>query len=69
MFDVIIIESSALEALNKSKEWVSFADKIITVFESGQKVTYKTKQHIEYLKSLDGKFAGWILNMVYLNSK
>lgn len=69
MFDVIIIESSALETLNKSKEWVSFADKIITVFESGQKVTYKTKQHIEYLKSLDGKFAGWILNMVYPNSK
>jgi capsular polysaccharide biosynthesis protein len=62
-FDIIIIETSALDTLHQSKEWISFADKIITVFESGQKLTDALNQQIGYLKSLNEKFAGWVLNM------
>jgi polysaccharide biosynthesis transport protein len=61
-FDIIIIESSALDTLNRAKEWVIFSDKILTVFEAGQSVTEPMKLQIEYLKST-GKFSGWILNL------
>ena len=63
LFDIIIIESPALDTLNKSKEWTSFANKIVTVFESGQVISDQINQNIEYLKSLNGKFIGWIFNM------
>jgi succinoglycan biosynthesis transport protein ExoP len=64
IFDVIIIEASALDTLNLSKEWVQFSDKIITVFEAGHNITEKYKRHIQYLKKQDGKFIGWIINLV-----
>jgi len=64
-FDVIIIETSALNTLNKSKEWNTFADKILTVFESDKKITNSQQADIKYLKSLDGKFMGWVLNVVH----
>ncbi|NNU33330.1 hypothetical protein HK413_02625 [Mucilaginibacter sp. S1162] len=64
MFDVIIIEASALDTLNVSKEWVQFSDKIITVFEAGHNITEKYKRHIQYLKNQNGKFIGWVINLV-----
>ncbi|MDF2435521.1 MAG: polysaccharide biosynthesis transport protein [Mucilaginibacter sp.] len=45
-FDIIIIEAPALDALNKSKEWALFADKILTVFEAGKTITGNDKEHI-----------------------
>jgi succinoglycan biosynthesis transport protein ExoP len=63
-FDVIIIEASSLDNLNKSKEWVAFSDKILTVFEAGNNINEKYKQNIEYLKSTNEKFTGWVLNLV-----
>ncbi|SDS88246.1 Uncharacterized protein involved in exopolysaccharide biosynthesis [Mucilaginibacter mallensis] len=64
-FDVIIIETSALNTLNKSKEWNTFADKIMTVFESDKKISNSQHADIKYLKSLDEKFIGWVLNVVH----
>jgi succinoglycan biosynthesis transport protein ExoP len=64
MFDVIIIEASGLDRLNVSKEWVQFSDKIITVFEAGQNITEKYKRNIQYLKQQNGKFIGWVINLV-----
>jgi len=64
-FDIIIIEASALSTLNKSKEWNKFSDKILAVFEAGKGIKEHQKKHIEYLKALDGKFMGWVLNVVY----
>ncbi|MGN6180762.1 MAG: exopolysaccharide transport family protein [Mucilaginibacter sp.] len=63
-FDIIIIEASALSTLNKSKEWNRFADKILCVFEANKKIKNSQQANIEYLKSLDGKFIGWVLNVV-----
>ncbi|MEO6150347.1 MAG: Wzz/FepE/Etk N-terminal domain-containing protein [Mucilaginibacter sp.] len=61
-FDIIIIESSALDTLNRSKEWVVVADKVLAVFESGQNLSDEMKQNISYLKSIRHKFIGWVLN-------
>jgi succinoglycan biosynthesis transport protein ExoP len=64
VFDVIIIEASSLNTLNKSKEWNKFSDKILTVFEAGKPLKDTQKTNIAYLKGLDGKFIGWVLNVV-----
>ena len=67
-FDVIIIEASSLDTLNKSKEWILFADKILTVFEANQNVTVAKKQYIDYLSSTGDKFVGWVLNKVTIGT-
>jgi hypothetical protein len=53
-----------LSTLNKSKEWNRFADKIVCVFEANKKLKGSHAANTEYLKSLDGKFIGWVLNVV-----
>ena len=64
VFDIIIIEASSLNTLNKSKEWNKFTDKILTIFEAGKRLREYEKKHIDYLKSLNGKLMGWVLNVV-----
>ena len=64
MFDVIIIEAPALDALNRSKELSEFAEKIMTVFEANQTITQAAKHQIDYLKNQKGKFIGWVINLV-----
>ena len=61
-FDIIIIEGQGLNSFNKSKEWIQFSEKVLTVFESGRKINFKKKQNVLYLNGLEGKFIGWILN-------
>jgi len=51
-----------LSQKNKSKEWMAYAEKVVTIFESGKKISYKKNQNVLYLKSLESKFIGWILN-------
>ena len=63
-FDVIIIETSALETLNKAKEWIVYADRIVTVFEACQSFDETKETTLDYLKSLDERFIGWVMNMV-----
>jgi len=63
-FDVIIIEASSLNTLNKSKEWNKFADKILAVFEAGKPIRNTQKANLAYLKSQNDKFIGWVLNVV-----
>jgi Mrp family chromosome partitioning ATPase/uncharacterized protein involved in exopolysaccharide biosynthesis len=63
-FDLIIVEAAALKALNISSEWAVFADKIISVFEAGRKMSPNRKSNINYLMNLDDKFIGWVLNKI-----
>jgi len=65
VFDIIIIEASSLSTLNKSKEWNRFADKILTVFEANKKIKDSQMVQVDYMKNLDGKFIGWVLNVVH----
>ncbi len=64
MFDIIVIEAPALDALNRSKEMSLFAEKILTVFEANKKITQAGKHHVDYLKNQNDKFIGWVINLV-----
>ncbi|WP_295767344.1 AAA family ATPase [uncultured Mucilaginibacter sp.] len=64
VFDIIIIESPALNSLNKAKEWVVASDKVLTVIKAGQSLKEHRRLHISYLKSLNNQFIGWVLNEV-----
>lgn len=62
VFDIIIIEIPPIAAMNQSKEWMLFASNIVAVFEAGQALSDEKNSYIQYLKSLDHKFSGWVLN-------
>ncbi|PWJ58775.1 Mrp family chromosome partitioning ATPase [Dyadobacter jejuensis] len=60
-FDVILIDSESLEARNKAKEWIDHADVVLAVYAAGKTLDQDDLTRIEYLKRLEGKFAGWVL--------
>ena len=62
VFDIIIIEMASLDALNRAKEWVAFGSKLVAVFEANQTITPSKQEEVNYLKSLETKFGGWVLN-------
>lgn len=64
VFDIIFIEASALNTLNQSKEWAVVADRVMCVFESDQSISHEMKEEMIYLKNMEGKFIGWIVNKV-----
>jgi Mrp family chromosome partitioning ATPase len=62
LFDIIIIETPPVSKMNQSKEWIMFAGNVIAVFEAGQTITDEKRNYIQYLKSLESEFIGWVLN-------
>jgi succinoglycan biosynthesis transport protein ExoP len=66
-YDIILIDLPPLDSLNKSKEWILFADKTIAVFEAHKNIPRSQAQYIDYLKHLNRKFAGWVLNKATVN--
>ena len=63
-FDIILIEITSLDLFNKAREWVSFSDKVVPVFAAGQNISKSKKKEIEFLSSLKGRLAGWVMNKV-----
>ncbi|WP_295797370.1 AAA family ATPase [Mucilaginibacter sp.] len=61
-YDIILIDLPPLDSLNNAKEWILFANKTVAVFEANRSVKNSHKEYIAYLKTLNNKFAGWILN-------
>lgn len=61
-FDIIIVEASSLDTMNQAKEWITVSDKVIAPFESTKTISRDQKQSIEYLKKLNNKFIGWVMN-------
>ena len=68
-YDIIIIETPPLSSMNKAKEWLLFANKTIAVFEANNEIGKSQKEDINYLRNLNGKFAGWILNKTTFNQE
>lgn len=60
-FDIILIETDSLRAMNRAKEWVRFSDLVVSVFAAGRSIGSEDQSKIQYLNSLNGKFAGWVL--------
>lgn len=67
VFDIIIIEAPDLDKLNKAREWVVLADKVVAIFASGATLKNGKAQSVEYLQDLGDHFAGWALNKVVIN--
>ncbi|HTN21154.1 MAG TPA: hypothetical protein VL125_11790 [Pelobium sp.] len=67
-FDIILVETPSLETLGKAKEWNLIADKVMGVFEANQTLSNSKKQHINYLKGLNGQFIGWVINKVSIDN-
>lgn len=68
-FDIIIIETGSLDMLSKSKEWMQFADKVVSVFENNQSIKEPARASVQYMRSLNGKMLGWVLNKVQVKYK
>jgi succinoglycan biosynthesis transport protein ExoP len=60
-FDIILIETDSLNAMNKAKEWITFSDRVVAVFAAGSSISEEDQSKIQYINNLDEKFAGWIL--------
>lgn len=67
VFDIIIVEGPSLDRLNKSREWIVVADKVLGVYVSGAPIRNSAKPHIRFLETIGNKFAGWALNKVQFN--
>jgi polysaccharide biosynthesis transport protein len=68
-FDIIIIETGSLDTLSKAKEWIPFTDKVVGVFENNQSIKESAKASIQYLRNLNGKMMGWVINKVEVKHK
>lgn len=61
-FDIIIVEAPSLNAMNQAKEWITVSDKVVAAFETNKALQTEQKNIIAYLRTLDTKFIGWIMN-------
>lgn len=61
LFDVIIVDTAAMEAMEKPKEWMPVTDSLVAVFEAGNPINSFVKPHIQYLTQQE-QFVGWVLN-------
>lgn len=67
VFDIIIIEAPSMDKLNKSREWVVLAEKVVAIYAAGTTIKNGKKQSVQYLYDLGDQFAGWALNKVIIN--
>jgi Mrp family chromosome partitioning ATPase/capsular polysaccharide biosynthesis protein len=67
VFDVIIVEAPSLDRMNKSREWIVIADKVLGVYASGRTIKPNAKPNVDYIHSIGNRFAGWVLNKVHYN--
>lgn len=67
-FDIILVDTSALQDLNKAKEWLIYTDKNIGVFKFGNSLSDEKLEHSDYLVS-NPDYLGWIFNKVEKETK
>ena len=60
-FDLIIVDITSLEKINRAKEWLLFTEKNIAVFEAGRTINEKSAENVDYIITHPG-FIGWVLN-------
>jgi Mrp family chromosome partitioning ATPase len=65
-YDYVLMEGPALNDYSDSKELIDFADKVIPVFGADMAISQMDKESIHYLKSINGKLMGTVLNNVQM---
>lgn len=63
-YDYIFLEGAALNEYPDTKELIGYTDKVICVFSADSVIDPIDQKGIDYMKSLDGKLGGAILNKV-----
>ncbi|MFN0037832.1 MAG: hypothetical protein ACKVUS_22440 [Saprospiraceae bacterium] len=63
-YDFVLMESASLNQYSDARELVPFADKVLAVFNANSALKNADKNSLEFLRSLNGKFAGAILTEV-----
>lgn len=63
-YDYIFLEGASLNDYSDSKELVEFSDLVLPVFSAQSVIKQMDKESIAYLKRLDGKLIGSVLNRV-----
>jgi polysaccharide biosynthesis transport protein len=63
-YDYIFLEGAALNDYSDSKELIKYVEKVIPVFAADTSVGQLDRESITYLRSLDKKLTGAILNKV-----
>ena len=61
LFNVILVESDSLSALNKTKEWITYSDRVVVVYEAGTTIREEDEPKIAYLRSRGAILSGWVL--------
>lgn len=64
-YDYVLLEGASLNDHSDTKELVDYADKVISVISAESILEPIDNDSVRYLKSLDGKLAGGILNKVH----
>lgn len=67
-YDYVLMEGPALNDYSDSKELIDYADKVIPVFRADLSLTHMDKESIKYLKSINGRLMGTVLNNVKLKN-
>lgn len=67
-YEYVFMEGSALNKYSDSKELSEYADAIIAVFSADSVISHSDEDSTDFLRSLDGKFRGAILNNVLLEN-
>ena len=67
-YDYIFLEAAAINYYADTRELAPYVDKVIAVFDANQSLNSTDRESIEFLKNLNGKFMGGILNNVDLKN-
>ncbi|MFK7933824.1 MAG: GumC family protein [Saprospiraceae bacterium] len=67
-YDYIFLESAALNDFADTRELAPYVDKVVAVFDASQSLNSTDKESIEFLKNLNGKFMGGVLNNIDLKN-
>jgi Mrp family chromosome partitioning ATPase len=67
-YDYILLEGPALNDYSDSKELIDFADKVIPVFRADTAISNMDKESLKYLRSINGRLMGTVLNNVQLKN-
>ncbi|ELR71991.1 hypothetical protein C900_01986 [Fulvivirga imtechensis AK7] len=63
-YDYILMEGASLNDFPDTKELVEYADLVLPIFSAESTIKQVDKESISYLKSLDGRLMGSVLNKV-----
>lgn len=63
-YDYIFMEGAALNEYSDTKELIKYVDKVVPVFSAQASIKQKDRETLNYMKSLNGKLTGAILNKV-----